>query len=181
MSLPLSAMRFTRELLEQVADFDCGDEPWSSAAADWIKLSPPFSCALKSMSQHGTEVWAYFAGDMFIGFGSLGAIKWPWPLPDGPTKEVGYIPQLAIAKEFQGQPDGPKTGRYAWQIMGDLLARAVAQGFREVCLLVDSENARAQHFYEQIGFTTAPGRTRRGIRDFIRMFMDLPDDRQLPG
>jgi hypothetical protein len=120
----LYAAAFALEDRELFADFSCGDEPWSLAAAEWIQGDG----VEKSVKQHGTQVWLFRrdSDDQLIGFGSLGRTRRRWPPPTGPYINLLIIPQLAVDIRFHGQPaDDPP--RYSHQILGHLIAEARRQ------------------------------------------------------
>ena len=82
-STTLRTVSFSAQLLSSVQQFDCGDEPWAMAAADWIKQAPPFRGALLSMTERGNAVWLHFLDvnvegfdeSCLVGFSSLGTIR----------------------------------------------------------------------------------------------------------
>jgi hypothetical protein len=105
----LSAELFTEADQQELVGFSCGDSVVGKACTEWIRGSD----VLDSM-QRGSGVWLYRnpAGDV-VGFGSLGPIRWRWPLPDGDYAKLVIIPMLGIDERFQGQPpdrDSPQTG-----------------------------------------------------------------------
>jgi hypothetical protein len=113
----LYAAAFALEDRELLADFSCGDEPWSLAAAEWIQGGG----VEKSVTQHGTQVWLFRrdSDNQLIRFGSLGQTRRRWPPPTGPHINLLIIPQLAVDIRFHGQPaDDPP--RYSHQILGHL-------------------------------------------------------------
>jgi hypothetical protein len=50
---------FTEELLERVAAFECGSEPWEREVADYIRAPRGTGGALDDMANNGTQVWLY--------------------------------------------------------------------------------------------------------------------------
>ena len=98
----LYAVPFVLEDRELFAEFSCGDEPWSQAAAEWLRGGG----VEKSLTQHGTHVWLFRrdSDDQLIGFGSLGRTRRRWPPPTGRHINLLIIPQLAIDIRFHGQP-----------------------------------------------------------------------------
>lgn len=150
----LYAVPFALEDRELFADFSCGEDPWSLAAAEWIRGDG----VEKSVTQYGTQVWLFRrdSDDQLIGFGSLGRTRRRWPPPTGPYINLLIIPQLAVDIRFHGQPaDDPP--RYSHQILGHLIAEArdmaVQTGVELLLLYVHERNARARRLYEQFDFT----------------------------
>lgn len=141
-----------------VQGFECGDTLWAQHAAKWIKSAPPFEGALKSIRDRGNVVWLYFAlanaidEKHLVGFSSLGVIRWPIPPPDGPKRDVGFIPMLAVASAFQGKPNGADGKHYSHFIMEDVIRKARARKYRELCLFAHEDNVRAIKLYEEFGF-----------------------------
>jgi GNAT superfamily N-acetyltransferase len=171
--MPYPALRvrpFSADLLPEVQGFHCGDQPWQQEVADWLKDATGNDCAVRWI-ERGTQVWLYFTVDgALVGYGSLGTTTWRWPPPDGPKETVSIIPSFAVQTPYQGQPrDAPPEGRYACQIIADLIARAKEQGTRILGLFVDRRNARATAFYRRIGFQPLPDEG----RPYLRMFLDL--------
>ena len=155
--MELTTVEFSHEHISsaQVQEFDCGKEAWAMAASDWIKQSPPFDCALQSIQKYKNKVWLHFIeahGEKYlVGFSSLGITRWSIPPPDGEMREVGYIPMLAIAEPVQGKAIDDGTRRYSDAIFDHLIAGARAAGYRELCLFVHAENARALALYKRLG------------------------------
>lgn len=147
----LRVQPFSAPLLPEVQDFFCGDEPWQIEVAQWIKGESEDN-AVARMTQ-GTEVWLYRnAQGEIVGYGSLGKTEWRWPPPGGPREAVSIIPYFGVQSRFQGEPkDAPRGQRFAFHIIGDLLARAARHGTRIVGLFVDEDNKRAVSFYEHVG------------------------------
>ncbi len=96
----LYAIPFALEDRRLFADFSCGDEPWSLAAAEWIQGSGVET----SVTHYGTKVWLFRrdSDDQLIGFGSLGRARRRWPPPTGPHINLQIIPQLAVDAIGQG-------------------------------------------------------------------------------
>ncbi len=170
----LQPVEFTEDLLNSplVQNFDCGDTRSGKLAAEWLKVAPPFRGALRSMQDHHNRVWLYFLEDPFcgekhlVGFSSLGQTRWPIPPPDGPPREVAFIPMLAVAKGFQRRP--AIQPRYSHQIMDHLLSRAIELGHREVCLLVAPDNLSAVRLYEAYGFHRLGGTDKYGNHQMLK-------------
>jgi ribosomal protein S18 acetylase RimI-like enzyme len=157
----LEVLPFSAAHIALVQDFDCGDDSWSRAAAEWIKAPVTERGALQSIKQHKTSVLLYFVVDTddLVGFGSFG--KTNWRLSAEAEKEtLGYIPQLAVARRFQGLPRKPKFARYCRQIVSDLLRRCVYGGYTVAALHVHADNSKAATLYREFGFIdfdTTPG------------------------
>lgn len=146
----LQKIPFSSELQPLVLDFYCGDEPWETEVADWIKSTDP----IKDM-QRGTDVWLYVSEEAeVVGFGSLGLSRWNWPLPQDPRVQISLIPMVGIQKRFWGQPEGNPADRYSAQILDDLIFEATTHKERYplLGLFVHSENKRAIRVYEKANF-----------------------------
>ncbi len=163
----LTRIAFTRDELRRVEFFECGDDRWCKAASAWISNAPPFSGALVSIEKFGNAVWLYLLNELVVGFGSLGTTRWNWPLPDGPVTTIGYIPMMAVHKDFHGQPENGKT--FAQQILTDLITESVALGHIALGLQVDTENVAARKLYDRCGFSLSPGVYERYGCRFHRM------------
>ena len=158
----LSADLFTEADQQQLASFSCGDTVVGRACTEWIRGSD----VLDSM-QRGSGVWLYRnSDDEIVGFGSLGPIRWRWPLPDVDYAKLAIIPMLGIDERFQGQPPG-KEWRYSRQIMNHLIYEAhVFSAMQKkpvewLLLLVHPENKPAIKLYEELDFVMIPD-VRRG-------------------
>ena len=62
-------------------------------------------------------------------------------------RRTAHIPQVAVAREFQGMGLGTA-------LMERAFTRLAAKGFQEVSLTVTDLNAGAVRLYERLGFTT---------------------------
>lgn len=144
----LIAEEFSAAKLGKVSGFDCGDEPWAVYAAKWIAAPLNEHGALKAIATRGTRVWLYFdlESDELVGFGSLGTTLWPNYAPD----RVSVIPQLAIQRQFCGQPKGVGEKKYSHQLLDDLIARARLQASHRLVLTVDPANTSARRLYSDI-------------------------------
>lgn len=154
----LFANEFTQEDRADLLSFDCGDEPWSKAASQWIRESDVWD----SMQRHGTAVWLYrnHVG-VVVGFGSLGLVNRRWPPPDGRYCRFLYIPMIGIDRTFHGQPPDNQF-RYSHQIMShlryealQLLQHRMLEGRETLPMLalqVHRDNLRAQKLYSEFGF-----------------------------
>lgn len=175
MRMKLRAVEFSSEYLPRVQDFECGSEQWCRFAERWIKSPPPFPGALRSIQKYGNAVWLYFLdspydGEFLVGFSALGKSRWKIPPPDGPIREVGFIPMLAVALCFQGMPDGcPAGNRYIDEVMEHVIQQARGRRYREVALFVHKDNARAIALYERHGFQTLRGSDAKGNLKMLRL------------
>ena len=145
---------FRAELLADVRDFSCGDEPWQVEVAQWINGESPDN-AVKRASQ-GTDVWLYRNSDReVVGYGSLQQkTEWSCPPPIGPKEVVSIVvPFFWVQMRFpQGEPKGlPRNARFAYQILLDLVAKASGHGTRVLGLFVDEDNKRAIKFSRTCG------------------------------
>jgi GNAT superfamily N-acetyltransferase len=152
---------FTESMLPDVADFYCGDEFWEMEPAIWLKAPAHHDdCALSRMRSGNATVWLYRhpVSNEIIGFGSLGRTRWRFPGASG-RAVINLIPHSAVAKEYWGEPSGPKEDRYASQIIGDIAEEAKAQSGCEpiLGLFVQENNTRAIRFYLRTGFAFVPG------------------------
>jgi ribosomal protein S18 acetylase RimI-like enzyme len=170
----LTAVDFSAPYLSRVRDFECGEEPWAVMAANWIKQAPPFDGALKSMAKHGNCVWLHFletpgtAEQHLVGFSSLGVTRWSIPPPDGPKRTVGFIPMLAIASAFQGKRIGETAVRYSDAMVQHVVDKARERAYRELCLFVDANNAKATSLYTRCGFVVLGGRDHRNLLRMLK-------------
>jgi len=164
----LFADELTPEDQQFLAGLQCGSEPWSQAATEWITSSD----VLDSIESHQTKVWIYRdseADESIIGFSSLAATNWKkWPPPDGKKSRLLYIPQLGLDKKFRGFPPDPEW-RYSNQIMEHLIgqAKSLAKQIKEekppskhvelLTLKVHRQNIAAQKVYKRYGFELLDG------------------------
>lgn len=173
--MELATVDFSRENLSlpDIKDFDCGEEPWARAAANWIKSSPPFESALKSMEKHGTTVWLHFIDLGFyrelVGFSSLG-------LTQRSRKQVGFIPQLAVNKLFQGKGVGAGDKHYSDLILEHLIKVAQERAktepaYKRLCLLVHADNRKAQCLYAKFGFTIVGKQDARALVPMVKCLL----------
>jgi ribosomal protein S18 acetylase RimI-like enzyme len=146
----LQVVPFDASMSEAVANFNCGDEPWQSELATWI-----VNDALEAIKR-GTKVWLYLdsAGEV-VGYGSLGTTNWKYPDPDSKRTVVAIIPNVAIHRQFQGQPaDAPREARYSSQILRHLIleAESLSGPPPALGLYVHPENKAAIKLYERFHF-----------------------------
>lgn len=154
---------FSQALLPKVQNFECGTDLPALLASQWIKSPLPFPGALKSMQVYGNSLWLYFLNvamleeQYLVGFGSLGVTRWAIDPPDGPKRDVGFLPMVAVASSFQGKPTTQGERRYSQLIMEDLIAKARERNFRELCLYVHKDNIRAIRLYNSFRFRQIGG------------------------
>lgn len=172
--MELQVEPFSQDRLPQVQGFECGTEDPAVWATEWIKSPLPFPGALKSMQDHGTSVWLYLLSvpaleeqPYLVGFGSLGTTRWVIDPPDGPKREAGFIPMLAVASAFQRKPAREK--RYSEIILEDLIDKARGRNYRELCLFVHKDNGRAIRLYERYSFRPLGGPDGRGNLRMLRL------------
>jgi ribosomal protein S18 acetylase RimI-like enzyme len=153
MSSGLVRIPFTEDLLPKVQAFDCGQEPWELEVSNWIKAPRGGGGAVDDLPRN--QVWLYATdnGDL-VGFGSFGETSQKWPRSKDPPILASIIPMLGIAKEYWGQPPGPRESRYSTRILEDLIVEAVAhQNERPILILfVNVNNQRAIQLYQRFGF-----------------------------
>lgn len=172
---------FADELTEndrsELLHLNCGVEPWSRAATEWMLGSEVW----ESIQKHGTRVWLYRnSQDVIVGFGSLGMTRRRWPPPRGEYANFPIIPMLGVDHRFHGQPPDPRH-RYSNQIVSHLRFEAVQliQSHQKtgrttlplLSLYVHRENLRAKRLYEKFGFV-AENSAARG--DLLLMVQTLP-------
>ena len=154
----LTFVVFTPDLLDEVRDFDYGDEPYQQDLAEWMRNE-----ALPLM-EIGTKVWLYVnrAGET-VGYGSLGVTRWQYPDATSRRTELVIVPAVALRKEFWGKPEGAQDERYSSQIMRHLIdeARDWPGALPALGLFVHPDNQAAIKLYERFGF-----------RAFSRTFTD---------
>lgn len=141
---------------------NCGEEPWSRAATEWVLGSDVW----QSMQKHGTRVWLYRNdSNVVVGFGSLGIARRRWPPPNGECSNLLIIPMIGLDYRFQGQPPD-KQFRYSNQIVSHLRFEAIqlldehSMAGRStlplLSLYVHRDNRRAVRLYEKSGFVAEP-------------------------
>jgi len=161
MSARLTAIPFTKDDLDAVADFHCGDNPWAEYVAEWIKGAPGGVLVALDI---GTDIWLYLNDDNeIVGYGSLGTSEWNYPdpyktAPGGKKVCLNMIPAFAVQSQFHGQPPGHWSQHYSSEILNDLIAEATRRCVQDpslaplLGLFVDERNARAIRHYENHGF-----------------------------
>jgi ribosomal protein S18 acetylase RimI-like enzyme len=167
----LRAVEFSAKHLPRVQHFECRSSLSAEFAADWIKQAPPAKGALRSIQDYGNEVWLYYAANRrdLIGFSSLGTTRWRIPPPDGPRREAGFLPMLAVASRFQGKMAEPGKRRYSDLILYDTIAKARERQFRELCLFVHEDNIRALRLYTKHGFEIIGETDQRGLIRMLKL------------
>src|SRR5262249_53581743 len=144
----LTPYPFDETLLPLVQDFECGSDPWAIEVSEWIKRDDVKDCAVQQVRRNRCRVWLYYGGDdALIGYGSLGSTRWVLQ-PEDKTQirtAVHIIPFLGVQTAFQGKPEGPPEGRYAYRILRHLLIQAgeVAGVDPIIGLFVDKLNVGA--------------------------------------
>lgn len=162
----MSEYELSADILEEadqkdLVGFSCGDTDYGRASTQWITGSDVFDSI-----KRGTNVWLYRnqAGDV-IGFGSIGPIRWRWPLPDGSYTNLLIIPMLGIDERYHGQPPDVQW-RYSHQILNHLIYEARSPASESshpiewLLLMVHPDNQRAIRLYEQFDFKLIPDVTR---------------------
>lgn len=160
MSEPLTRHVFSADDLPDVQDFYCGDEPYEKEVADWLK-GPAVGGVDNAVNSivhpdKPSRVWMYKIDGQLIGFGALAKTDWPWPGKNNdPKLPLSIIIWVGVDKKYQGQPLGPKEGRYSAQILDDLVAEAEvdAKTHPVLGLYVDQNNKKAIRFYKEAGFS----------------------------
>ena len=166
----LQKIPFGEALLQEVVDFDCGDEEWERPLAAWIKAAPNVrNGALYEMRmQKGKlDVWLHInqTGDL-VGYSALGSSKWQWPTADDPRVPISVILNIAIQKRYWGCPKGDPP-RHSTQILEHLIFEAEQHRDRHplIGLFVHPMNARAIKAYKTAGFA-----------EYFRKFTDNTDN-----
>jgi len=145
----LRAVAFAPELLSEVAEFDCGDEPYQKELATWLQKE-----AVSALGR-GTKVWLYInEANEIVGYGSLGQTRWKYPEADSPKSALVIIPAVAVRRSFWGKPDGRKEDRYSSQIMQHLIGEALTWpgSLPALGLFLHTDNQAALHLYQRFGF-----------------------------
>ncbi len=153
----LTAIPFTKDDLDTVANFHCGDDPWAEYVSNWIKGADDGVLVALDL---GTQVWLYLnSDDDIVGFGSLGMTEWFYPNPyNGKKVKLHVIPAYAVQSRFHKQPPGDWSQHYASEILNDLIAQATYRCLQDpslaslLGLFVDERNQRAIRHYENHGF-----------------------------
>jgi hypothetical protein len=155
-------VKFSEKLLERVATFKCGKEPYETPLADWIKQE-----AVQAM-RGSTKVWLYETDDekkSVVGYGSLNKFKEPSGTieADGSPGVIRFLtlPMMAMEQDFWGWPkDVPKgEGKYAVQLIRHLqreanlfLDRTSEKYEPGLVLFVHPKAIHAQSLYVYCGF-----------------------------
>jgi GNAT superfamily N-acetyltransferase len=159
----LRKIPFAEDLLPAVQTFVCGNQPWELPLAVWIKAGPDVETgALFEMRKRRgkLQVWLHVNDkNELVAYSSLGESNWRWPTPRDLRIPLSIIPNVAIQKQFQGQPaDLP---RYSSQILEHLIFEARQHTNRQplLGLYVDPRNAAAIKVYQRTGFVDFRDRT----------------------
>lgn len=143
--------------------FSCGETLHGRYCTQWILGSD----VRVSIAKHGTKVWLFRNSvGRVVGYGSVGTVRWRWPLPDGTFTRLPYIPMLGLDHRFHGYPPNQPDWRYSHQIMEHLIdaAREINQGLKApvdfVLLMVAADNNGAIRLYKHFDFRPVPGVTR---------------------
>jgi RimJ/RimL family protein N-acetyltransferase len=140
---------FAPELLADLGELDCGEEPYQKELAVWLQQDASAALA------RGTKVWLYVnEATEVVGYGSLGQTRWKYPDPDSPKAALLVIPAVALRRPFWGKPEGPAEDRFSSQIMRHLLTEALAWPgtLPALGLFVHPDNHAARKLYERFGF-----------------------------
>jgi ribosomal protein S18 acetylase RimI-like enzyme len=161
----LRKIPFDEDLLPLVLDFDCseGESPsfWEEEINEWIRADPSTGDGVLFWKQRGTQVWLYTnEDDEVVGYGSLGASKWPDPaiverVPKIKRVPISLIPAVGIDRRFQGGPPGARgIERYSSKIIRHLVSEARKHGERQpfLGLYVHPENEKAIGLYRREHF-----------------------------
>jgi ribosomal protein S18 acetylase RimI-like enzyme len=141
--------------LPEVRSFDCGDAQWARTINEWITGGD----AVQDMRKRGTKIWLYYDGSELVGYGSLGATKWPILFPEEPKKAVLILPNLGVQKVHQGKGYGKYICNHLVEQAQSTYLKRVAEG-KPIApllgLLVHPENANAKGLYKSVGFSKYP-------------------------
>jgi len=152
MSGLLSHKEFDEACLDEVKDFNCGEEAWCVSVNEWIKNGD----AIKFMKKRKTKILLYYNGENeFVGYGSVGTSNWKSLFPEDPNKRIMLLPFLEVQKEHRGKG-------YGHFICNHLIEEAQAYFLREQArgvsiapflgLLVHPGNFDAKDLYRSVGF-----------------------------
>jgi len=168
MPASLQKIPLDEDLFPIVLDFDCRvnplepAKPWEDDVNRWIKAEPPEDGARLRLKRGDVEVYLYFdeCNDL-VGYGSIGASRWPDPTQPAPVKglpkvPISLIPSLGIQTRFHGDPAGASSDeRYSTQIVEHLKYLAWRHTHHRrhyLGLYVHPENERAIRCYRRLGF-----------------------------
>jgi hypothetical protein len=157
---------------QEVADFDCGAEPWELEVSDWLRGVNPDDSVWVDLQRPGTRVWLYYtqAGEL-AGVGALGEPEWTLKKKE-PRSAVTLLTNLAVAKRFRHFPKGPDEVTYGKQIMRDLRAEAEkSKATRPVLALCVHPQNPAREWYLKEGFAILEPPTLKS--GHFRMGLDL--------
>jgi GNAT superfamily N-acetyltransferase len=172
MSRDLQKLPWQDDYVRAVQQFYFGDRYWELEIERWIKHEVTVTIA-----QYGTQVWLYATeDDGLVGFGSLGATRWRWPLPTDSRVPINIIPAVGIDKRFWGEPSGEGERRFSDQILDHLIYEARQRQDRRPALglFVHTGNHRAIRVYERAGFTRfSQTYTNEDGENYISMVLEL--------
>jgi ribosomal protein S18 acetylase RimI-like enzyme len=156
---------------EEVANFDCGDEPWSLEVSRWLRAVDPQDCVWSDLQYPGARVWLYYnqSGEL-VGVGALGHNT--WTIVRKQSKEpITILTNFAVSKAHQHKPKGDGEVTYGKQIMRDLRAEAEKDRERRLlCLCVHPDNPIKDWYQKQGFYLIEPPQTKTG---HYRMALDL--------
>lgn len=177
----LFSIPFSNSEYERIRDFDCGHEPWSREASQYIKGRLKGDNVFKAISK-GVQVWLFLSeDDAVVGFGSLSIAEWRYPEDSKKFVRLPFIPRLAIDRRFQHKPDDVlPNDRYSSKIM-DFLATEACHSYTidvpqpVLGLCVNRDNVKAIRLYERCGFAHYPFRRSdyENERETCRMLTSL--------
>jgi len=186
MNAGLTKHVFTKSDWADVQNFNCGDRAFEQEVASWLKGADTLGTdsALNSInhSDKPCRVWLYKLDGVLVGFGSLAKTEWRWPGKNNdPKLPLTIVIWVGLQKEFQGQPLGPKEGRYSSQILDDLVAEAEqdAKTHPVLGLFVHKDNDKALKFYRDAGFSDELVQRLNkatGEIEYYKLFVILDDD-----
>lgn len=176
MSHRLSKEFFTKESWDEVQTFACGTEIYETEVSDWLKRPLGEDGALSAIqnAEKPTKVWLYRLEDeTLVGFGALAKSSWRWKGKNDPYIPIMMIIWCGVGKEFQGRPEGPREGRYAFQILDDLLGEASVDqnAYPVLGLCVHRDNKKAIKLYKNFGFDVdlEPFKDKENGREYRKM------------
>ena len=153
----LICVQFDESALPELRDFSCGDEPYETEIAEWIKNSGP-GCVLDDIRNGNVEEVFLFVKrpKTIVGYGALATEEWELHFAGAPPRNVriNVLAMVGMRKEFHGKPEEAKADeRYSSQIMDALIAEAKKKPdrFAAIGLFVHPKN-KAKKLYERYNF-----------------------------